>query len=165
MKSEASWSELRFEKRRAEVIVSLANGEVVQGCIFTAAGVTGHEGPERVGDLLNSDPSGFLPLEVQDGPGTRTVLINRAHVVTVAIADREAALDAGYDVATRRFVSMKLSAAQRVTGSIRVYRPEGHARLSDWTRQPEVFRYLETADRTLLVNTNHIIEVSEVSES
>jgi hypothetical protein len=165
MRSEASQSELRFEKRRAEVIVSLANGDVAQGCIFTAGGVTGHDGPERVGDLLNADPRGFLPLEVHDGTGTRTVLINCAHVVTVAIADREAALDAGYDVATRRFVSMKLSAAQRVTGSIRVYRPEGHARLSDWTRQPEVFRYLETADRTLLVNTNHIIEVSEVSES
>ena len=165
MRSDASQSELRFEKRRAEVIVSLANGEVVQGCIFTAGGVTGHEGPERVGDLLNSDPRGFLPLEVQDGRVTRTILINRAHVVTVAIADREAALDAGYHVATRRFVSMKLSGAQHVTGSIRVYRPEGHARLSDWTRQPEVFRYLETADRTLLVNMNHIIEVSEVSES
>jgi hypothetical protein len=165
MRSEAAQSELRFEKRRAEVIVSLANGDVVQGCIFTAGGVTGHAGPERVGDLLNSEPRAFLPLEVHDSTGTRTVLINRAHVVTVAIADSEAALDAGYDVATRRFVSMKLSGAHHVTGSIRVYRPEGHARLSDWTHQPEVFRYLETGDRTLLVNTNHIVEVSEVAES
>src|SRR5688572_3487032 len=101
MRSDASQSELRFEKRRAEVIVSLANGEALQGCIFTAGGVTGHDGPERVGDLLNSDPRGFLPLEVHDGTGTRTVLINCAYVVTVAIPDREATLDAGYDVATR----------------------------------------------------------------
>jgi hypothetical protein len=104
-------------------------------------------------------------LEVRDGTGTRTVLINCAHVVTVSIADPEAALDAGYHVATRRFVSMRLSSLQRVTGTICVYRPEGHERLSDWTHQPEVFRYLETADRTLLVNTNHIVEVSEVPES
>jgi hypothetical protein len=164
MRSEAALSELRFEKRRADVIVSLSSGDVVQGCIFTAGGVTGHEGPERVGDLLNADPRGFLPFEVRDGTGTRTVLINCAHVVTVSIADHEAALDAGYDVATRRFVSMTLSSSQRVTGTIRVYRPEGHERLSDWTHQPEVFRYLETADRTLLVNTNHIVEVSEVLE-
>ena len=165
MRSEAAWSELRFEKRRAEVSVSLSNGDVVQGCIFTAAGVTGHEGPERVGDLLNSDPFGFLPLEVRDASGARTVLINCTHVVTLAIPDHEAALDAGYDVATRRFVSMKLSTALRVSGTIRVYRPEGHERLSDWTRQPEVFRYLEASDRTLLVNMNHIVEVSEVLES
>jgi hypothetical protein len=165
MRSEASASEMRFEKRRAEVIVSLSSGDVVHGCIFTAAGVTGHEGPERVGDLLNSDPRGFLPFEVHEGTGTRTVLINRAHVVTVSIADHEAALDAGYDVAASRLVSMKLSGAQRVTGTIRVYRPEGRERVSDWTHQPEVFRYLETRDRTLLVNMNHIVEVSEVWES
>ena len=164
MRSEASPSELRFEKRRADVVVSLSSGTVVYGCIFTAEGVTGHDGPERVGDLLNSDPRGFLPVEVREGDGTRTVLINCAHMVTVAIADHEAALEAGYAVATRRFVSIKLSSAQSVTGTIRVYRPEGHERLSDWTRQPEVFRYVETIDSTLLVNTNHIVEVSEVSE-
>lgn len=165
MKSDAAWSELRFEKRRSEVIVSLSNGDVLQGCIFTAAGVTGHAGPERVSDLLNANPLGFLPLEVRDGADTRTVLLNCAHVVTMSVPDHEAALDAGYDVATPRFVSMKLSTAERVTGNIRVYRPEGHERVSDWTRQPEVFRYLEASDRTLLVNRNHIVEVSEVLES
>ena len=47
---------------------------------------------------------------------------------------------------------------------MRVYRPEGRDRLSDWTRQPETFRYVETDDTTVIVNVAHIVEVSEVPE-
>ena len=83
----------------------------------------------------------------------------------VALAEDEASRDPGYDVATRRFVSVLLSNGQRVVGAVRVYRPEGRDRLSDWARQPETFRYIETSDTTLIVNVAHIVEVSEVSES
>ena len=41
----------------------------------------------------------------------------------------------------------------------------GRDRLSDWARQPETFRYVETDEATLLVNVAHIIEVSEIPES
>jgi hypothetical protein len=44
----------------------------------------------------------------------------------------------------------------------RVYRPEGRDRLSDWARQAEVFRYIETDTVTMLVNAAHIIEVKEM---
>jgi hypothetical protein len=48
---------------------------------------------------------------------------------------------------------------------VRVYRPEGRDRLSDWARQPEHFRYVETPDdTTLIINVAHIIEVSEVTQ-
>jgi len=46
-----------------------------------------------------------------------------------------------------------------------VYQPEGRNRLSDWTRQPETFRYLETPAATLIVNAAHIVAVTEVSGS
>jgi hypothetical protein len=48
---------------------------------------------------------------------------------------------------------------------VRVYRPEGRDRLSDWARQPETFRYLETSDMALLINAEHIVDVSEVPEA
>jgi hypothetical protein len=48
---------------------------------------------------------------------------------------------------------------------VRVYRPEGRNRLSDWTRQPESFRYLETADSTIIINAAQIVDVTEVSGS
>ena len=66
--------------------------------------------------------------------------------------------------ARRRVVSILLSNGQRVDGAVRVYRPEGRDRLSDWTRQPETFRYVETGDATFIVNAAHIVEVSEVPE-
>jgi hypothetical protein len=149
-------SEYRFEKRRVDATVTLSSGQSTLGCLFTA-------GPELVSNLLNSS-HGFLPFEIQESGGSRTVLYNRAHVVLVALTDNEAEREPGYNVATRRFVSILLSTGQRVTGAVRVYQPAGRDRLSDWTRQPETFRYLETGALTFLVNATHIVDISEVPE-
>jgi hypothetical protein len=161
--TEPNPSEYRFEKRRADATITLSSGQSTRGCFFTANQSTRHGGPERIGDLLNED-RGFFPFEIHEAEGVRTVLYNRAHVLLVGLSDNEETRDPGYDVATRRFVSILLSNGQRVVGSVRVYRPEGRDRLSDWTRQPETFRYLETGDMTLLVNADHIVDVSEVPE-
>lgn len=145
-------------------MLSLVSGEVVTGCFFTAAGSTHRGGAERIADLLNSEP-GFFPFEVgPESPG-RTVMYNRLHVVTVQVLDDEARLDPGYDVAPRRVVSILLSNNQRMEGAVRVYRPEGHDRVSDWTRQPEVFRYVETPEVTFIVNATQIVSLTEVHGS
>jgi hypothetical protein len=157
-------SEYRVEKRRADAMVTLATGATERGCFFLASSSTRHDGPERVYDLLNSE-IGFFPFEIHDaGGGTRTVMYNRTHVVIVTLADDEVRRDPGYGVATLRRGSVLLTNGQRVAGTIRVYRPEGRDRLSDWTRQPETFRYVETDDATVVVNLAHIVEVTEVPE-
>ena len=156
-------SEFRFEKRRVHATVTLSSGLSTRGCVFTAAESTRHGGPETVGDLLNAD-TGFFPFEIEETEASRTVLYNRSHVVLVGLTDNEAERDPGYSVATRRFVSVLLTTGQRVVGSVRVYQPTGRDRLSDWTRQPETFRYIETGDLTLLVNAAHIVDISEVPE-
>ena len=46
----------------------------------------------------------------------------------------------------------------------RVYRPSGRDRLSDYARGPEIFRYVETADGTVIVNADHIVELRETTE-
>jgi hypothetical protein len=163
MFTSSSPSEYRVEKRRADAIVTLSSGQSERGCFFLASSSTRHDGPERVADLLNSE-LGFFPFEIHDASGVRTVLYNRSHVVTVELSDDEASRDPGYGVATRRLVSVLLSNGQRVVGTVRVYRPEGRDRLSDWTRQPETYRYVETGDTTIVVNLAHIVEVSEVPE-
>jgi hypothetical protein len=157
-------SEYRVEKRRASATVTLSSGTAEHGCFFLASSSTRHDGPERVADLLNSE-HGFFPFEIHGEDGVRTVLYHRSHVVFVVIPEDEAALDPGYGVATRRVVSILLSNGERITGAVRVYRPEGHDRVSDWARQPETFRYIETGDATVVVNFAHIVEVSEVAES
>ncbi len=145
-------------------MVTLSNGLSNRGCFFTADQHQQHDGPERVGDLLNAE-SGFVPFELHEDHDICTVLYNRAHIVLVTLGEREDRKDAGYDVATPRVVSILLTTGQRLVGTVRVFRPAGRDRLSDWTRQPGTFRYIEIADMTVLVNAAHIVHVSEVSES
>ena len=151
-RDEESTSAFRFEKRRVEAAISLVGGETTQGSFFVAG--------ERVSDLLNQEP-GFFPFEIRTGEGTQTVLYNRAHVITVLLSESEGARDPAYAVAKRRDIWIMLSDARRVRGVVRVYRPEGRDRLSDWARQPETFRYVDTDEGPLLVNAAHIVAVTE----
>ena len=157
----ANPSEFRFEKQRVDASITASSGQTMRGCFFTAGASRHGDGPERVGELLNG-ARGFFPFEVQEGSLPRTVLCNREHVVLIALATNEEEQVPGYAVATRRHVSILLSTGQRVTGFVRVYLPEGRDRLSDWTRQPEPFRYIETDSATFIVNAAHIVAVTEV---
>jgi hypothetical protein len=155
-------SQFRVEKHRAPADLTLVTGTTVSGSFFLADSLPARGGPERVGDLLNAE-SGFFPFERADGT---TILYNRAHVVMVALPPgiNEAELDTGYDVATRRVAMMVLSTGAHVAGTVAVYRPFGHDRLSDYARSDEQFRYLVSANRTLIVNCSHIVELREVAD-
>jgi hypothetical protein len=155
-------SQFRVEKERADAIMTLSTGTSTHGCFFVARSSARISGPERVGELLNS-ANDFFPFEVHDTQGAQTVLYNRRHVVLVALTNDEARRDPGYDVATSRFVSVLLSNGHRLVGSVRVYQPEGRDRLSDWARQPGLFRYIETGRLTVLVNVAHVIEIREAA--
>jgi hypothetical protein len=37
--------------------------------------------------------------------------------------------------------------------------------LSDYAREPETFRYIDTGDGTVIVNSAHIVEMQETSEA
>lgn len=154
-------SEYRFEKRREAADLTLVTGATIAGIFFLANFTHLHTGPERVGDLLN-EPTGFFPFET----GTETMLVNRAHVLKVTLPTQmiEAQLEPGYDVATRRTVKVLLTTGETITGSIVIFRPAGHDRLSDYAHMDEPFRYVELADRTVLINSAHIVALTEVFE-
>jgi hypothetical protein len=152
-------SQFRVEKHRSHAVVTLTGGAAVIGYFFLAEAGPTLPGRERIAELLNSE-SGFFPFEDEDG---RTILYNRDHLVSVEVSDDEARRDPGYAVATARTVSVLLSNGQRIDGSVRVYRPEGRDRLSDWARHGQRFRYIETADATFIVNVDHIVHVREAS--
>jgi hypothetical protein len=155
-------SEFRFEKRRATAVVTMVGGEVARGSFFTAGDITRRHGGERVADLLNSE-NGFFPFEVEGTNEPKTVLYNRSHLISAEIFDNEAGEDPDYNIASRRPVSILLSNGRRIDAYVRVARPVGRDRLSDWTRQPEVFRYVEIGDSVLIVNAAHIVAFIEVS--
>jgi len=156
-------SAFRVEKLRIGALINLTNGATIAGDFFVAQASPTLFGQERVAELLNSE-SGFVPFEVRESGGVRTALLNRDHIVTVAIRDHEARRVPGYDIATARKVSVLMSDGRRIVGSVRVYRPEGRDRLSDWSRHGERFRYIESPDATFIANVAHIVEASEVFE-
>jgi len=152
-------SRFRFEKFRVSAELTLAAGTTVPGCFFVAKPVGSAGRRERVGDLLNGE-NGFFPFERSDGT---TALFNRPHVTMVALPpdEAEAEHEPGYDMATRRAVSITLSTGLRVSGTVAVHEAAGRDRLSDYARSDELFRYVATSDRILLVNAAHIVEWSE----
>lgn len=153
-------SSLHYEKQRAVARIHLTTGEPREGCFFVAGGSPWHDGPERICELLNAR-SGFLPFESHDENGPRTTLVNPEHIVLVQLAEDEASRDPAYVVTRRQAVSMLLSTGERVRGTVRVVQPEGRDRLSDWMREDEPFRYVETVDGTWLVSSAHIVDVVE----
>ena len=159
-------SEFRIEKRRAEAALTLTTGATVRGCFFLAGSRASHVGPERVADLLNAE-GGFFPFELAADSIPHTVMYNRSQVVLVTLLQDtiEPQADAGYSVATEREVRILLSNGGTVDGRVRVYRPSGRDRLSDYARAHETFRYVETVNATVIVNTVHIVELRETSEA
>src|SRR5262245_11745957 len=151
-------SEFRIEKQRVDAVLTLARGTRVNGHFFLAQASPVLDGRERVGELLNL-ASGLIPFAETEG---HTVLYNRDHIVMVQMSEEEARWDPGYSVATARTVSMVLSTGALLRGTVRVYRPEGRDRLSDWARERGRFRYVETTDATFLVNVDHIVHLREV---
>ena len=151
-----------MEKHRAEAELTLSAGAAVRGWFFLASSAAHHEGPERVADLLNGE-AGFFPFSPAGGAADNTVLVNRAHVISVKLLERtnEPQVDPAYDVATERHVVMRLSNGSTLSGVVRVYRPPGRDRLSDYARLPDVFRYVENADGVVVVNSAHIVDLSE----
>ena len=156
-----SFSEFRVEKLRIAATLTLSNGTSVRGCFFVAGSSRTHPGPERIKDVLNGE-TGFFPFEVDESGRMSTVLYNRDHIVIVELADKgEAHIDPGYDVAIVRSVTMLLSGGARVRGAVRIYRPQGRDRLSDFARAAETFGYLETDRATFLINARYVLELAE----
>ena len=94
------------------------------------------------------------------------MLYNRAHVTTVALPPGviEAQLEPRLrprDQAARVDPAVDRRARCR---QVSVYEPAGHDRLSDYAQSDEAFRYLETADHTLIINSAHIVELREIAE-
>ena len=155
-------SEFRFEKLRVPAELSLAHGGAVAGSFFVAGSAFDHDGPERVSELLNTR-HGFFPFQREDGS---TALYNRAQVILVTLGEgvKEAETEPGYTVARHRRVSMLLSTGARLSGSVPIYRPAGRDRLSDYAQASEQFLYLVTPQRTHLVNSTQIVELTESAD-
>jgi hypothetical protein len=75
--------DLRIPKRQVPVEVVLPGGQSRRVSLFLAENAAGHEGPQRVSDLLNGHEPFYSLLE-REG----VALVSRAHVARVAIVAR-----------------------------------------------------------------------------
>src|SRR5262245_61677371 len=135
-------SRFKVEKERVAACLSLSTGQTISGSFFVLGSLATAVGRERVGDLLNAE-DGFFPFQRDDGTTTQ---YNRAHLVPVRLPSGldEESLEPGNDVALRRAVIITLSTGARVDGTVAVYGPVGHERLSDYARRGKRFRYVVT---------------------
>ncbi|MGE3511255.1 MAG: hypothetical protein AB7N65_20475 [Vicinamibacterales bacterium] len=154
-------SPFRMEKRRVEATLTLTTGATVRGSFFLGDTTATGDGRERVDDLLNRTV-GFFPFERLDSDRRQVVLYSAAHVALVALYGDEAREVPGYEVAPVRRVSLTMTGGERIAGEVRAYLPDGRNRVSDWSHDPAVFRYLETGDGTLLVNIHHVVDIIEL---
>jgi hypothetical protein len=154
-------SQYRFEKHQVPASLLLSTGEVRHGCFFVVASLSTHEGPERVGDLLNASER-FFPFQHDDGT---TGQYNRAHIVLVRLPEgaSEEELEPGFTVALRREVRLTLSTGPALEGTVFVTGPVGKERLSDYVRNQKAFWYVVTALGTVIVNSAHVVEIVERS--
>lgn len=159
-------SDLRIEKRRVTVTVTTAAGPRHTGSLFLSAQAATHAGPERLVDLLNGGQA-FVPFERVSPTGDREMrLLNRAHLVLVQAegAGDDVAGDPGYQVARKKSAVLTLTTGERIAGVLRVERPAGRDRLSDFLSGETGFCYFESPSGLLAVNLAHVTEITPVSE-
>ena len=151
-------SQFKVLKQQVAASLILSTGAIRHGCFFVVTSMT-HGGSERVGDLLNS-ASGFFPFQHDDGT---TGQYNRNHLVMVmlpeGIAEEES--EPGFVVSLRRAVSVLLSTGTSIDGTVLVSDTAGHERLSDFARASKRFWYILTSRGTVVVNSEHIVELIE----
>jgi hypothetical protein len=152
--------DLRVPKRQVPVEVVLPGGHSRQVALFVAEAAAGHEGPERVSDLLNGREP-FIPALDRDA-GSMTFLQRTSIAVarTSAEAEPEAA---GFTIPMEHDVEITLSDGTRLTGTVTFVAPPQHERLIDFLNRPEPFFRLLEREGVALVGRAHVARVALVS--
>jgi tryptophan synthase alpha subunit len=73
----------------------------------------------------------------------------------------EEEFEPGFSVSLRRQISLLLSTGTSIDGTVLVSGPAGHERLSDYARASKQFWYILTSRGTVIVNSEHIVELVE----
>lgn len=141
------FNDLRIEKTRLAVAVTLMSGTRVDGELYVQA--SGHHigELEDAPEVLNSDEP-FFPLALRGGG---TILVAKDNVRTVTVARRDVHEDESLGIAAR--VEIALRDGERLSGSLIIEPVAGRTRVLDYlNRHQERFLTLFGRDSALLVN-------------
>lgn len=116
----------RIEKQSRRIGVELSDGSRLDGEVFLRLYEAHHEGPQKVGELLNEDAA-LIPLKTSDG----VVLVNPSQIATVTIeAEREPDdLTMLGDPHAVRIVTVR---GREIRGRVFISLPGGEGRVKDF---------------------------------
>jgi hypothetical protein len=144
----------RIEKATRRARLVLSNGREIRGEVFVGLYDAHHVGPQRVGELLNEDPA-FIPVRTDKG----VLLVNRAHVVSVALsADREK--DDLVTLGKRYTVRVKTTRGE-FRGTVFVNLPDVSNRVRDYLNQSLHFFTLFQSRTVVYLNRDYVVLVED----
>jgi len=153
--------DLRVPKRRVPVEVVLPGGVARRVSVFLAEAAPGHDGPERLSDLLNGSDA-FIPAQELTGGGM--TFLHRTSIALARVTpDVEPDAGGGFTIPTEHEVEITLTDGSRLTGLVSYVLPPEHARLVDYLNRAEPFFRLLERDVVTLVCRAHVARVALVS--
>ena len=143
--------EQKIAKNRRRVLFTLADGSTVEGKVFLSLYEACHEGPQRVGELLNSVDA-FIPVETTNG----MLHLNISNI----IAAYTPIMEEGNELMTlgqRHKVQITTSLGTVIEGEVFVNLPHDRNRVSDYLNQGERFCRVFLPEGIVYVGTRFIL--------
>ena len=141
----------RISKDTRQVLFGLADGRETWGEVFLDLYGVHHDGPQRVGELLNGDDP-FIPIKTEDG----MLLIHLEQLVSAKVeADELMTLGEHYTVTVQPLLG------DAITAEVYVNLPEGGRRVKDYLNRSQGFLTFVVEDHVLYLNRNFIVSVRD----
>lgn len=145
----------RISKETCDVLFSLADGRKVWGEVFLNLFGAHHDGPQRVGELLNSDEP-FVPIKTEEG----TELVHLRQLVSAQV-EAEHELDELMLLGEHYHVTVQTVLGQSFQAEVYVDLPEGGRRVKDYLNRTEGFLRFIIGEQVLYLNRCFIVSVRD----
>lgn len=145
----------KIAKNLRPVIFTLADGKQVEGDVFLSPYEAHRHGPQRVGELLNSEET-FLPVKTAEG----TLQLNVANIIK-AITPAEEELDELMMLGKKYTVGITTLCSKEISGNVFVDLPQSRSRVSDYLNQPQRFFPIIVHENIVYIARRFILSVRD----
>lgn len=145
----------KIVKNRRCVLFTLADGSTIEGKVFLSLYKASHEGPQRVGELLNSEDA-FIPVETTSG----TIHLNILNIVAAQTLARDEG-DELMSLGEQYRVQITTALGTVIEGEVFVNLPNERCRVSDYLNQRERFCRVFLDEEIVYVGTQFILSVRD----
>jgi hypothetical protein len=145
----------KITKNRRSVSFTLADGSNVEGYVFLSLYEACHEGPQRLGNLLNSVDT-FIPVDTPNG----LLHLNIVNIIAAYTPLSEEKSDL-MTLGARHRVQINTSLGSVIEGEIFVNLPNERNRVSDYLNQGERFFRVFLQETIVYIGSRYIVTVRD----